>query len=60
MKNNSVRFYHIDCVNGEWIQQEKVSTILDVFKGGVLVEWEGRPQGKCIASENVIEINYNN
>ena len=31
--------------------------LLMVFNGGILVEMEGRPQGKCIASENVISIN---
>jgi hypothetical protein len=31
--------------------------LLMVFNGGIMVEMEGRPQGKCIASENVISIN---
>jgi hypothetical protein len=30
--------------------------LLMVFNGGILVEMEGKPQGKCIASENVISI----
>jgi hypothetical protein len=31
--------------------------LLMVFNGGILVEMEDRPQGKCIASENIISIN---
>lgn len=30
--------------------------LLMVFNGGIMVEMEGKPQGKCIASENVISI----
>ena len=31
--------------------------LMVLSSGGILVEMEGKPQGKCIASENVISIN---
>jgi hypothetical protein len=31
--------------------------LMTLSSGDILVEMEGRPQGKCIASENIISIN---
>ena len=55
MKTATFKFYQM---TSEGLKFEIITRpLLQVFNGGILVEMEGKPKGKCIASENVISIN---
>lgn len=43
--------------NGTLTKVKMTRKLLMSFDGGILVEWDNRPQGKCIADENIISIN---
>ena len=56
MKTATFKFY---AMTSEGLKYTIITRplLMVLSSGGILVEMEGKPQGKCIASENVISIN---
>lgn len=50
-------FYYIQNVNGKFQKSILTAPIIEAFKGGYLVGGENFPNGKCIATENIISVN---
>jgi hypothetical protein len=50
-----VTFFFIQNINGKFEKSIETATIQDKFRGGILVVSDRFPNGKCIASENIIE-----
>ena len=56
MKTATFKFYEM---TSEGLKYTIITRplLMVISSGGIIVEMEGRPQGKCIAAENVISIN---
>ena len=56
MKTATFKFY---AMTSEGLKYTIVTRplLMVLSSGGILVEMEGKPKGKCIASENIISIN---
>jgi hypothetical protein len=56
MKTATFKFYEM---TNEGLKYTIITCplLMVLSSGGILVEMKGKPQGKCIASENVISIN---
>jgi hypothetical protein len=50
-------FNYIRLVEGKFLKTIETANVIDTFKGGIMVQSDLFPNGKCIASENVISIN---
>ena len=56
MKTATFKFY---AMTSEGLKYTIITCplLMVLSSGGLLVEMEGKPQGKCISAENVISIN---
>lgn len=50
-------FYFIQLVDGKFTKTIESGIVIDKFNGGIQVKSNKFPNGKCIAVENIIEIN---
>lgn len=50
-------FYFIQFVNGKFVKNIESGIVINKFNGGIQVKSNKFPNGKCIAFENIIEIN---
>jgi hypothetical protein len=56
MKKDLATFYYCEYVDGKIIKTITTGTIQMMFSGGIIAVWSKFPNGKCIASENIIEM----
>jgi hypothetical protein len=56
MKTATFKFYEMTA-NGLTYTIITRPLLMVISSGGIIVEMQGKPQGKCIAKENVISIN---
>ena len=56
MKTATIKFYEMTA-NGLTHTIITLPILMIMSSGDIMVEMQGRPQGKCIAKENVISIN---
>ena len=56
--NNNMKatFFYFEKVNGKFEKTIESAMIQEEFRGGILVTSERFPNGKCVASENIILI----
>jgi len=52
--NDIATFYFIQLVNGTFSKSIESGIIVDKFKGGIQVQSNKFPNGKCICNENII------
>ena len=49
-------FYFCELINGKLTKTITCGVIKEKFSGGIIAVWSKFPNGKCIASENIIEM----
>ena len=50
-------FYFIQLVDGKFTKTIESGIVINKFNGGIQVKSSKFPNGKCIAVENIIELN---